>query len=335
MTDLDVSPEYLASLSNRMNTWVTDNLTPAVAAVPTEWTMDSTLVASAAGSALIGAAGGAIVNFDSLTTGYDEFVKRGFEFDFDTSSNVDFNGAEAMQGGWILKDFYSIATLLASGDYWGAALEAIGMIPRYVSIIQERDGTKALFDSTGGTTAILDYTGYALTGLGYCVGLGVDDQKEVFTDGAKRFDDGGAAMRQLMPGSDWQGSASTGYGEVVTQLGKLMSDMAAADVRIAEILQAEEDQLQVTRNVISAAQNALTFAVPIAIAIYVNPELGGPPASTAYQAKFAAATFASVVGAIGNQLRLSYTNGEQVHAEKEKYTRVLNEAGGLQRRLSA
>jgi uncharacterized protein YukE len=330
MTNLEVSPDYLTSLSNRMGTWVGETLEPAMAAVPNEWTTDGTLVASAAGSALLGAAGGGIVNFNGLKGGYDDLMKQDFKV-----KGFSFKGAEAYQAAWIVADLYSIYSKLKSGDHWGAALAAIGIIPRFSSILAERDGIKDLLKSSGGTTDILDYTGYALTGIGLCFGIGITDTGEDFTAGANKFADGGAALRQLMPESEWSGDASTGYGESVEQLQKLMTDMAAADAQMADILRSEEEQLQLTRNIITTAKKAVAYAVPAAITIYLSPALGGPAASQVFQTSVSVGVFATAVGAVGSQLNLSYRNGAQVHSQQQLYGRVQNEAERLLQRLSA
>jgi hypothetical protein len=312
-----------------MNAWVGEALEPAMSAVPGDWTGDGIRVASAAGSAILGAAGGAIVYFDELKGGYDDLMGKKFDI-----KGFSFKGSEAYQAAWVLSDLYSIYSKLESGDHWGAALAAIGIIPRFMSIAAERDGIEELFKSGGGTTQILDYTSYALTGIGFCFGVGVSDRGEDFTGGADRFGDGGAALRQLMPESDWRGTASTGYGDAVTQLQKLMVDMAAADTHMANILQLEEDQLQVTRNIITTANKAVAYAKPMAMAIYLSPELGGPPASNVFQTSVSVSAFATAVGAIGNQLNLSYFNGEQVRSQQQQYSRVQSEADSLHQRLS-
>jgi hypothetical protein len=248
---------------------------------------------------------------------------------------LSFKGSEAKQAGLIIYDLYTIYSKLEKGDHWGAALAAIGIIPKFMSIAAERDGIQDLFKSAGGATQILDYTSYALIGIGLCFGVGITDKGEVFTGGAGRFSDGSAALRQLMPESDWSGAASTGYGEAVTQLQKLMADMAAVDTQMANILRAEEDQLQVTRNIITTANKAISYAIPTAIAIYLSPELGGPPASEIFQTSVSVSVFATAVGAIGNQLSLSYGNGEQVNLRQQEYDYLQSEAAKLHQRLSA
>lgn len=299
-----------------------------MAAVPGDWTGDGIRVASAAGSVLLGAAGGGITNFGSLKGGYDDLMGKKFDI-----KGFSFKGAEAYQAAWILSDLYSIYSKLESGDHWGAAMAAIGIIPRFMSIAGERDGIEDLFKKADGTTKILDYTSYALTGIGFCFGVGVTDKGEVFTGGAGRFTDGSAALAKIMPESDWQGDASTGYGEAVTQLQKLMVDMAAADTQVANILQAEEDQLQMTRNMIITANKAVSYAKPMAMAIFLSPELGGPAASEVFQTSVSVATFGTAVGAIGNQLNLSYHNGAQVHSQQQQYSRVQRDAESLHQRL--
>jgi EspA/EspE family len=329
VTDLAVSPEYLTSLSKGMNAWVGEALEPAMAAVPGDWTADGIRVAAAAGSAILGAAGGAIVYFDELKGGYDKLMAT--KFDIKGLSK----GSQAYQAAWVLADLYTIYSKMQGGDYWGAALAAIGMIPRFMSISADHYKIDELFADAGGTTQILDYTGYALTGIGFCFGVGVTDKGEDFTRGAGRFGDGGAALRRLMPESDWQGAASTGYGEKVTQLQKLMADMAAADTQMANILQLEEDQLEVTRNIILTANKVVAAAVPVAMAIYLSPELGGPAASNIFQTSVSVSAFATAVGAIGNQLNLSYFNGEKVKSQQLQYSRVQTAANSFVQTISA
>lgn len=329
MADLKVSPDYLTKLSSRMGAWVSESLEPAIAAVPGEWASDGMLVASAVGNAILGAAGGAGMNFDKLKGGYDAVMKKDFNV-----KGFSFTGSQAYQAGWMLYDLYTIYSKLESGDPWGAALAALGIIPRFISIAGERDGMDALFKSGGGTTEILDYTSYALIGVGLCFGVGISDQKEVFTGGADQSSAGSAALRQLMPESDWQGSASTGYGETVAQLQELMDNMSAADTQLANILQLEEDQLQVTRNIITTAKKTIAYAKPMAMAIHLSPQLGGPPASNVFQTSTAVATFAAAVGGIGNQLNLSYLNGEQVKSQQQQYLSLQSEEDRISQRLS-
>ena len=324
-----------------MGAWSANNLIPAVAAVPSEWTDDSTIWGSAAGAALIAALGGGLVGYDGLKSEYDSFKEAKKDITLpggrpqQKMTIKDVSGNQAMQVAYILADFYSIYSALQTGDIWRAAVSAVDVVPRMGAIASDRAGWDALFKSKDVTTAILDYTGYALMGLEYCFGFMARDRGELFTDGAKQFRDGNAALRQLMPDAQWTGSASTGFGEAVAQLQKLASDMADTDARMAEVLRVEEDQLIQTRNIINTAKRTLSFAVIPAKVIWASPNLGGPPASEVFQYASATAALATAALGIANQLGLSYNNGQLVSGQgQEQYATVIDAAEALYATLS-
>jgi hypothetical protein len=308
MVDLEVSPEYLATLSKQMDKWTTDKLAPAVGAVPVDWDDWTALKIVGGATALAGgiAIGGAIgYNWSSMMA--KQFTVKGFSF----------TGEQAWAIVGFAKTGYSIYGKLSSGAYYEAALSTVSLIPQGINLAMMRTGVKDLLKSAGVATPILDYSDYVLTGLTYACGNS-DDAGEAFTDGAKKYGDGSAALQQLMPKSEWTGAASTQYAEVVTQLRTLMGDIAKADTQMANILQAELDQLKLTRNVLGTASKIISLAIPIALALYSSPA-GGPAKSKAFQIKIAASTLGVALAAVGVQVNLSFENGAKMDAHRATY----------------
>jgi EspA/EspE family len=319
MENLVVSSEYLTTLSKQMGEWRSGNVEPAVAAVPGDWTTEG-IVGLATGGAVAIAAGAA------AGYKYSDFAAKKF-----TVKGMSFKGQEAVLVANLAITGYSIYSDLSRGNYWAAALDTLSLVPQGINLAITRNGLKDLLESAGETAVILERTGYCLTGLYYSAGL-ASDVGEDFTDGAKQFGDGSAALRQLMPTSQWTGTASTSYAEVVGQLQTLMDDMARADAQMANILRVEMDQLIMTRNIISTARKLIEVAIPTALALYFIPEVG-PGLSQAFQISVAATALATALGALANQLVWCADNGSRVDSRKAEYEAVKNKADELYAKL--
>jgi hypothetical protein len=319
MANLAVSSEYLTTLSEQMAEWRSRQVESAIAAVPGDWTTEGIVGLAIGGT-------GAIVGGGAAGYKYSDFAAKKF-----TVKGMSFKGEEVVLVANLAVTGYSIYSDLSSGNYWAAALDTLSLIPQGINLGATHNGLKELLQNAGGTTVILERTSYLLQGLYYSAGL-ASDVGEDFKDGAKQFSDGSAALRQLMPTSQWTGTASTSYAEVVRQLQTLMGDLAIADTQMANALRAEMDQLIITRNIIATARKTIELAIPAAVTLYFTPVVG-PELSEAFQVVIASSAVASTFGALANQLIWCEENARRVDSQKAKYEAVQNKAHELYAKL--
>ncbi|WAJ45419.1 EspA/EspE family type VII secretion system effector [Mycobacterium sp. Aquia_216] len=319
MANLVVSPEYLTTLSKQVSEWSNSDVGSAVAAVPGDWTTEGIVGLATGGAAAIAVGGMAAYK-------YSDFAAKKF-----TVKGTSFTGEEVVLIASLAATGYSIYSDLASGNYWAAALDTLSLVPQGINLAMTHSGLNDLIKTLGTTTVILQRTGTCLQGLNFTVGL-ANDVGEDFTDGAEQFNNGSAAVRQLMPTSEWTGIASDSYAETVVQLQTLMGDMARVDAQMADVFRAEMDQLIITRNLIATARKLIEVAIPIAIALDFIPEIG-PEISEAFQVSVAAIALSTAVGAIASQMLFSADNGAQVDTQKAEYEAVQKRADALYAKL--
>lgn len=325
MDDLVVSSEYLAELSTQMRTWQSDELEPAIAAVPADWTAAGISLTAIGGAVAVGGVAAGIAFGQKLNTKFEGLMAKEFSL-----KKFSFTGQEAYNVAQMANAGYTIYLQISSGDYWGASLTVIGLLPGIIEIRNIRSGFAKTIEAAGAVTKILEYTAYGLQGVDLCfgpamvlgnvsAGLGIDgDAGEVFTVGATRFSEAGEELQKLLPDSQWIGTAATAYAEDVKELQTLMHDMAAADNQMATILQTEADQLQLTHDLFGSASTAISVAIPAALALYTIP-VTGPEMSQALQIGVSFAATVTTIVAMANQLNLSYHNGKKMDAESERY----------------
>jgi len=339
MEELVVSPEYLTALSKQMRTWQSDDLEPAIAAVPADWTAAGISLTAVGGAAAVGGAVVGIAFGKKLNAKWESLMAKDFSL-----KKFSFTGQEAYNVTQMANAGYTIYLQLSSGDYWGASLTVVGLIPQVIEIRNIRSGFAKTIEAAGAVTKILESTAYGLQGMDFCfgpagglgnlsAGLGIDsDAGEVFTVGAKQFIAAGEQLHKLMPNSQWVGAAATAYAEDVGELQQLMKDMAAADDEMAAVLQTEMDQLQLTHNLIGTASTAISVAIPAALALYTVP-VTGPEMSQAFQIAVSFGATVTAIVATANQLNLCYYNGKKMDVEAERYSAAKNMADALYRSL--
>lgn len=335
MEDLVVSSEYLTKLSKQMRTWQSDELEPAIAAVPADWTAAGISLTAIGGAAAVGGAVVGIAFGKKLNAKFEGLMTKEFSL-----KKFSFTGQEAYNVAQMANAGYTIYLQLSSGDYWGASLTIVGLLPGIIEIRNIRSGFAKKIEAAGAVTKILEYTAYGLQGVDLCfgpatvlgnvsAGLGIDsDMGEVFTVGATRFTEAGEKLRQLVPDSQWTGAAAAAYAEDVRELQTLMNDMAAADSQMAAILEEETDQLQLTHNLFGSASTAISVAIPAALALYTVP-VSGPEMSQALQIGVSFAATVTALAAMANQLNLSYHNGKKMDVESERYQAAKKMADAL------
>lgn len=336
MQDLVVCSEYLTTLSKQMHAWQSDELEPAIAAVPADWTTAGITLLAVGGAATVGGIAGKF----ALSKKFDALMEKNF-----TVKKFSFTGQEAYNIGQLANAGYTIYLQLSSGNYWGASLAVLDTIPQIIEIYSIRSGFKQKVEAAGAVTKILEYTGFGLSGADLCfgpagalgnvsAGLGLDsDEGEVFVAGAEQFVEGGEDLHTFMPDdSEWSGAAATAYAEDIRELQQIMNDMAAADEQIATVLEMEMGQLELTHNLIGTANTAVGLAIPAALALYIVPEIG-PEMSKAFQIAVSFAATVTAIVAMANQLNLCYHNGKEMDADGERYRAAKNRADALYRKL--
>jgi hypothetical protein len=340
MEELVVSSEYLTTLSKQMRAWQSDELETAIAAVPADWTAAGISLTAIGGAAAVGGAVVGIAFGRKLNAKWETLMAKDFN-----AKKFSFTGQEAYNVTQMASAGYTIYLQLSSGDYWGASLTVIGLVPHIIEIRNIRSGFAKTIEAANPVTKILDYTGYGLQGMDFCfgpagalgnlsAGPGIDsDAGEVFTIGTKHFTQAGEELQKLLPGSQWVGTASAAYAEDVRELQAMMNDMAAADEAMAAVLRTETDQLTLTHHLIGTASTVVSLAVPAAVAMYTIP-VTGPEISQAFQIAVSFAATVTAVVTMANQLNLCYHNGKSVGVAAERYRAAKSAADALYRSLS-
>lgn len=340
MEELVVSSQYLTGLSQQMRGWQSEGLETAVAAVPADWTAAGISLTAVGGAAAVGGAVVGIAFGTKLNAKWETLMAKEF-----SAKKFSFTGQEAYNVAQMANAGYTIYLQLSSGDYWGASLTVVGLIPQVIEIRNIRSGFAKTIEAAGAVTKILEYTAFGLQGMDLCfgpagalgnvsAGLGIDsDEGEVFAAGATAFTEAGAQLQKLLPDSQWVGDAAAAYAEDVRELQTLMGDMAAADSDMAAALKLEMDQLQLTHHLIGTASTAISLAIPAALSMYTIP-VTGPEMSQAFQIAVSFGATVTAIGAMANQLNLSHHNGKRVDLAAERYRAAQRLAEALYQSLS-
>lgn len=320
MTTVNVSSDELTALSTKIDTWITQDLGPGVAAVPIDWSGGGIAIASTVG--VVGT--GLVVGGAAVLGGPSAAINKSSKT-YDAIMNAETNrlgfritgrqGYDVANG---LLAAYEMYDDLVNGEYLGAALAAVKVVASAVDINQIRqymNDPEVL--NTGKeiyNPLLLDLASYACMGFQYLCGLS-GDFGEVFASGADDFTHAASAVQDLLP-NDWTGNAADSYGKQISNLLNLLTQMAQVDTGMVGIMETQMHALDYARTGIEAAAATVAIARPIARNLHFA---GLYEKSLRCQKIAAASAIAACIGSVTTFLILNDQRAHEVDALTTRY----------------